>query len=264
MNPHFDYIRIATWNLSDYLGVCAEIMRESQGFRSARWLQYVGRRSQDGRTFFGMGEQNRTRHHVIQFSGGKAEETEPQWKKYPDSFYCTRLDVQVTIAEPDDHDAESLYKSLNRKGKSIVKSPGCSTVYLGVRTSDLFARIYEKPIDGKRYLRCEFELKGQYARSAFALVRNGDTDARKLFQQCLHSGRVPEPHASWFTVKGDEDSGLTAAEKVKSLAATESWLKNTEIGIMRHLGFEDTRGMVLDFIDRLEMARSFAETLDED
>ena len=206
-----------------------------------------------------MGEQTRKRHHVIQFSGGAAEGGFENLSTKDNTFYCTRLDIQVTILEPPEHNAENLYSLLHRKGKSIVRSPGAATVYLGARTSELFTRIYEKPVLGTRYLRCEFELKGRYARSAFAKMRSGITTRADLFQQCLNQARVPEPHMTWFTSKPDENSGLTAADEQKSLDATRTWLANTEAGIIRHLGHEDTRGMVLDFISRLEVAKSFAE-----
>ena len=258
MNPHLDYLRLATWSLESYLPVVADLMR-SHKTRQASWLQYRGRRSSDGQLFFGMGEQTRKRHHVVQFSGDLAEAESDRAFKLDLAFYCTRLDIQVTIKEPAEHNAERLYKNLNRKGKSIVRSPGSATVYLGVRTSELFTRIYEKPTGAGRFLRCEFELKSRYARGAFDKMRDGVTSKADLFQQCLNQARVPEPHKTWFTVNPDENSGLTAADQAKSLAATRAWLANTESGIIRHLGHEDTRGMVLDFISRLEVAKSFAE-----
>lgn len=258
MNPQLDYLRLATWQMECYLPVIANLMR-SHKTRKASWLQYRGRRSEDGQLFFGIGEQTRKRHHVVQFSGSLAEHESYIAMQYDNSFYCTRLDIQITIHEPKEHNAEALYKSLNRKGKSIVRSPGCATVYLGIRTSELFTRIYEKPTTVGRFLRCEFELKGRYARAAFSKLRDGITSREDLFQQCLNQARVPEPHLTWFATNTDENSGLTAADQAKSLAATKAWLANTETGIMRHLGHEDTRGMVLDFISRLEVAKSFAE-----
>lgn len=261
MDPLFDYIRLATWKTNPYLYTTANLQRQ-MSCKPGRWLQYKGRKSEDGRLFFGTGEQNRKRHHVIQMSGGLAQQQYELWRNYPDVFYCTRLDIQVTIEEPKEHDARKLYRSLQRKGKSIVESPGTATVYLGVRTSDIFTRIYEKPIDNVRYLRCEFELKGQYSRQAFTDLRQNAITPQKLYAQCLNQARVPDVYKHWFSTGGDESGGLTAAERLRSLANTKAWLDNTETGIMRLLGAEDTRGMVLSFIERLEVAKHFAEKFD--
>lgn len=258
MNPKLDYLRLATWQMESYLPTIASLMRRHPT-RKAAWLQYRGRRSEDGQLFFGMGEQTRKRHHIIQFSGGLADDECAEALRLDNTFYCTRLDIQVTIKEPPEHDAIKLYAGLHRKGKSIVRSPGAATVYIGVRTSELFTRIYEKPMENARYLRCEFELKGRYARAAFGKMRDGLTTKAELFQQCLNQARVPEPHAKWFTTQADQIGGLTAAESLKSLENTAAWLRNTETGILRHLGHDDTRGMVMDFISRLEVAKSFAE-----
>lgn len=258
MEPHFDYLRLATWVINDYLFTTANLLRQHQ-WKHAGWLQYKGRRSDDGRLFFGVGEQNRRRHSIIQLSGGLAEEKQAEWMTWPASFYCTRLDLQVTILEPKEHDPDELYERLQRKAKSIVKSPGTATIYLGARTSDLFTRIYEKPLAGKRFLRCEFELKGKYARSAFLSIRTGMYSKEKLYQQCLNQSRVPKPYAEWFRVNGDESGGLEAAEKSQSLAATKTWLDNTEIGIMRLLGHEETRGMAISFIEELKIVKRFAD-----
>lgn len=261
MNPQFDYIRLATWNFEAYLGASKNLSSRYK-IRRGSWLQYKGHKSDDGRMFFGRGEQGRKPHQVVQFTGALAHDDREFWMGLSGAFYCTRLDLQVTILEPREHNGLQLYKRLHRKGKSYVESPGATTVYLGVRTSDLFTRIYEKEVTGERFLRCEFELKGRYAKATHDRLRRREITIEQAYQMALNQARVPEPHATWFATNTDETRHLERAESEESLRRTKVWLDNTEVALHRKLLAHDTRNMVLHFIERLELAAKYAKAVD--
>lgn len=255
--PYLDYLRLATWDTAQYASLLAKLYAKDV-YKPAKWLQYRGKRSVDGSIFHGMGIQgrgeNERRHTVVEFSGSESH----VWRKECASwstFYCTRLDVQVTIEEPAGHDAERLYKKLHRKTKSIIISPGVCTVYVGSRRSDLFTRIYEKPINNKRYLRCEFELKGKYSKAAWMSYQQSDTTIAQIFATCHERAKIPSPWREWFTVDADAYPNLLKLEETENLRARLAYLHDTETALERMFMEHDTRGAVNGMIERLEMMR---------
>lgn len=254
---YFDYLRLATWDTSSYAHVLAKLY-SNETFKPHKWLQYRGKQSEDGRIFHGLGSQGKgaleRRHAVIQFSGAAAHE----WRRTActwDDFYCTRLDVQVTIEEPPEHDAELLYGKLHRKAKQIIKQPGAATVYLGARRSPLFTRIYEKFVDGKRYLRCEFELKQAYARRAWDSYKAGDTSTAEIFATLHERAKIPSPWDEWFRIGADTYFELLQGQEAQDLHNKLIWLKDTETALERAFYAHETRGAVAAMIERLEDMR---------
>ena len=88
-------------------------------------------------------------------------------------WYATRVDVQITIPQPK-ISLEKIHKSLGKKKTTLISSEANQTLYVGARTSDVFTRLYEKPLD-KMYLRLEFEIKGGSARAVWESIRGGTT-----------------------------------------------------------------------------------------
>ena len=255
--PYLDYLRLATWNTAQYASLLAKLY-EKDVYAPSKWLQYRGKRSADGHIFHGMGSQGRgsleRRHAIIHFSGSESHVWRKECRDW-DTFYCTRLDVQVTIDEPEEHDAERLYKKLHRKAKSIIISPGACTVYVGSRRSDLFTRIYEKPVNGKRYLRCEFELKGKYSKAAWLSYQEKATTVSQIFATCHERAKIPSPWREWFTVDSDACPNLLRSEASQDLRAKLAYLLDTETALERMFMSHETRGAVDCLIERLELMR---------
>jgi hypothetical protein len=224
--------------------------------KPGHWLQYHGRRSDDGGIFHGQGIQGGRPHHIAHMSGERSDD----WASYfmhaewTDKIYCTRIDLQVTIAEPTEHDGVALYEKVHRKVKSIVRSPGVTTVYVGARSSQLFIRVYEKVLE-ERFLRCEFELKQDYARNAWdALVASSVTKA-DLFNSCLEKSSLPQNYRDWFRSDSDRTDALSAQQLEKDLQAQLTYLKNTELALTRLLQQHSTQQAVYGLIGRLERER---------
>jgi hypothetical protein len=112
----------------------------------------------------------------------------------------TRLDVAVdleTDTEPTDF-ADAGYSG-RFKSYGVQKSETGTTVYVGSRTSDRYAKIYRYALPHPRYklLRCEFTYKKDYAKAA----------GRLYAEQGLH-----ELAGSSGTTWGFEHSDWTSAE----------------------------------------------------
>ena len=255
--PYLDYLRLATWDTAKYAFLLGKLYR-NDSFQPAKWLQYRGKRSVDGRIFHGMGSQgrgeNERRHAIVEFSGSESHAWRKECRSW-ESFYATRLDVQVTIEEPPEHLAMALYEKVHRKTKNIIISPTVCTVYLGSRRSDLFTRIYEKDVNNRRYLRCEFELKGKYSRNAWRSYCEGATTVAQIFVTCHQRAKIPSPWREWFTVEGDAYPTLLQGEQSVDLRAKLAYLHDTETALERMFMAHETRGAVIGMIERLETMR---------
>jgi DNA relaxase NicK len=143
---------------------------------------------------------------------------------------------------------------VHRRTKSIVQSPGVTTVYIGARSSQLFIRIYEKVLD-ERYLRCEFELKQDYARNAWDGLCQRTLVLADLFHSCLGKSGIIEPWLTWFSVNSDRTDALNAQQLEKDLQAQLTYLKNTELALTRLLYQHSTQQAVYGLIGRLGRLR---------
>lgn len=254
-NPRIDYLRIATWDSATYAYLSAMI-NDQVITKPGHWLQYHGRRSDDGGIFHGQGIQGTRPHMIAHMSGERSDD----WANYfmhaewTDKIYCTRLDLQVTIAEPKEHDGVALYDKVHRKVKSIVRSPGVTTVYVGARSSQLFIRVYEKVLE-ERFLRCEFELKQDYARNAWDSLVAVKVTKADLFNSCLEKSSLPKNYRDWFRSNSDRTDALSAQQLEKDLQAQLTYIKNTELALTKLLYQHTTQQAVYGLIGRLERLR---------
>jgi hypothetical protein len=254
-NPKIDYLRIATWDSATY-AYLASMINEQVITKPGHWLQYHGRRSDDGGIFHGQGMQGYKNHHIAHMSGERSDDWADYFMKadWTDKIYCTRIDLQVTISEPKEHDGVALYEKVHRKVKSIVRSPGVTTVYVGARSSQLFIRVYEKVLD-ERFLRCEFELKQDYARNAWDSLVAVKSTKDDLFNSCLKKSSLPKNYRKWFAVNSDRTDALSAQQLEKDLEAQLTYLRNTELALTRLLYQHSTQQAVYGLIGRLEGLR---------
>ena len=126
MNAHLDYIRLATWNTAHYAYMASQIMKEyDRDYQPGKWLQYSGHRAPQ--FFMGTGEQNGRRHHVLSASGSLSDRMRKSLTKL-DGFYCTRLDIQMTIKKPAWVDLAWLHKSLGKIKTTLISSDSNDTL----------------------------------------------------------------------------------------------------------------------------------------
>jgi hypothetical protein len=162
-------------------------------------MQYAGLNC-DG-VFYGVGRQHKGLHAILQVPGYRSWHAAMAAQLEPESVRCSRFDLQVTIDAALVPSIERLFDVMNSadtadwnhtgprpKLQHIRNSDGYDTLYVGTRTSELFRRIYVKPIEGKDYVRFEVEVKGNLAR---ALWERGDVSSREaqadIFRHQFHA-----------------------------------------------------------------------------
>lgn len=185
--PFLDYIRIATWDYMQYTDILARLMKNWPfKWEQGRWLQYRGWRKEE--LFIGHGEQNGKHHCIIQTSGSLSDRVIKTLLSL-EGWYCTRLDIQVTLFCPKEFKLAWVRDQCRTKNTTLIESKENDTLYLGSRTSDIFTRLYEK-ISTEKLLRLEFELKGLRARAAWESLMLGEY-AQAIFLYYLRSSKLP-------------------------------------------------------------------------
>ena len=229
MKAHLDYLRLATWELSGYPLLMSEIMsRWPADWQQSTWLQYSGWRKEQ--IFIGQGWQNKRRHAIFQASGSQAHNIMHGFVELP-HWYATRVDVQITIPQPK-ISLEKIHKSLGKKKTTLISSEANQTLYVGARTSDVFTRLYEKPLD-KMYLRLEFEIKGESARAVWESIRGGTTTGQ-IFNYYLGRSILPGIVKKHFDDASADASDLfLAAEQKHDAEKKLKWLESIDNAVMR-------------------------------
>jgi len=247
MTAKLDFLRLATWNVAEYTHTISEMMlRDPGGWEPAKWLQYKGKRK--GSIFFGMGEQKGARHCVINISGFESDEFVKGWQ-LSDGWYATRLDVQVTIAEPIYVNLPEIYARINQHVKSsLIQSDLNDTLYVGVRTSDIFTRLYEKPLD-IMYLRLEFELKGSRSRAAWRAINTG-AEIAEVFKFYLDRSKLPDDIRGLYVMSGVDATERAMNEEIKKDDLnTLKWLMSIDAAVMKALNNHAIGGRVSQIVE---------------
>ena len=246
MNAHLDYLRLATWNTAHYSFMASAIMRNYDfDYKPGKWLQYSGHRAKQ--FFMGGGEQQGRRHHVVSASGSLAEEMRANLMGL-DGFYCTRIDLQMTILKPDWVDLGKLHKSLGKIKTTLISSEENDTLYFGSRESDKFARLYEKPLGDKMFLRMEFELKGKMATGAWNAILSGET-VGGIYKRLLMQSILPIKFMNMFENADDTatDKALRA-EIQHDNAKILKWIMSLDAAMRRHINNHEIGDQVIEII----------------
>lgn len=228
LKTHLDYLRLATWDLASYPLLMSSLMEKWPGnWEQGSWLQYKGWRKEQ--IFIGRGFQNKRHHAVCQASGVQAEKMKSGFLEL-EKWYCTRLDVQMTIPSPDIN-LDRIHKSLGAKKTTLISSEKNKTLYLGSRTSDIFTRLYEKPLN-EMYLRLEFEIKGQSAKSAWVALQAG-TLVSQIFAYYLGRSKLPIVVKRHYDNAGANDTDLhLVAETLHNAERKLKWLQSIDNAVM--------------------------------
>jgi hypothetical protein len=247
MNAKLDFLRLATWDSAELSFLTSHLMEEMNGtFEHAKWLQYKGW-ANDG-VFLGHGEQDNSLHGVVNISGFKSDEHYVNLLEW-ETFYCTRMDIQVTIRQPSDVILPEVYERIREHTKaSLIQSDENDTLYLGARTSEIFTRLYEKILDTK-YLRLEFEIKGRRARAAWRALRAGSSP-NEIFNYYCGKSHLPVDIIRLFELAGDGETEHAMREEIrKDDENTLKWLQSIDGAFMKALSnhnIGDQVQMILD------------------
>lgn len=173
--PAIDWITATTKNYKESVRIAKEIAKECECGKPRpqnrkMGVYWEGRGCECG-YFIGSRMHNTTLIHITVISGAAANGKvardllmSTDWKK-------TRVDVQLTIDEPfkpvalaaylrNSHDARGAKPNIQSIDNGTVTA---GTVYIGSKTSEVFARIYIKEGDeGVYYSRYEIVLKSRY------------------------------------------------------------------------------------------------------
>lgn len=236
MKSCIDYLRLASWGHEPYTDVMANLMQNWPGdWERGKWLQYAGWRKEE--FFIGMGEQDKKRHAIVHASGMLAHKMHSVFMDF-ENWYCTRIDIQRTVKEPEWVDLPKLHKMLGRKGTSLISSELNDTLYIGSRASDQFTRLYEKMYD-EMYLRLEFELKGKRALLAWEAINDGD-DCDRVYDYYLGKVKLPQRYIELY--KNTEHSATEKAmtkEREHSAENKIIWLTSLDNAIRKAIGDHD-------------------------
>ena len=222
-----DFIRLATWDITEHTYNLSDILTSEPGeWEPGKWLQYHGWRKDS--QFIGTGEQNQKRHSIINVSGYRADSKYKSFLKF-ETYYSTRIDIQITIPKPADIDLATIYNEwADKKTKiSLIRSEENDTLYVGSRTSPVFIRLYEKPLDSL-YLRLEFEFKGKVARGIWRALQ-GKATIDEIFQHYLSKSNLPDlVKHHYFAVEDGATKFAIREEVLKTDSKKLAWLQSID------------------------------------
>ena len=253
MQAYIDYIRLATWELKPYTTAAARLHEHSGGWRPGRFLQYSGQKCDS--MFHGTANQRGQRHYIIQVSGDKCVELGPSLINL-DGLYCTRIDLQITVRQGKNYNARAIYDDVratpgNGRTASLLLSDTGSTVYIGNRESDTFARLYEKHILKDEYVRLEFEIKGTTARNCWESLRERTATPTQLYALIMGRFRLPDYIRDRYTPREDANGQLIRAELTKARNSKLEWLMSLDSAIFALAVDHDTGHVVRTWLEKL-------------
>lgn len=229
-----DFLRLATWDITAHTNLLSDFLTEGTGnWEHGKWLQYHGWRREQ--VFLGTGYQEKRRHSIINISGYSADRNYRSLLCF-DSYYCTRIDIQITILKPAGIELAKVYDQLKKQEikASLISSEKNDTLYIGARTSDVFTRLYEKPLEAM-HLRLEFEFKGKVARAIWKALQSENT-VDEIFQHYLEKSKLP-PYVKvhYFEVQDGETAFATRQEILKSDENKLAWLQSIDESVRQAL-----------------------------
>jgi len=186
-HAQIDYLTLTTWD-SDIWRFWNHHFIETGYLRhvDSKIPMYVGQTyyRKSGSCFVGQGEQKGLSHYTIKISGNLAEELKVhafnQRKAY--QVECRRVDLQITIPEPDGWSQIALLNRVHKRGQipgwaasADAKAGRLETVYIGSWNSDRFSTVYVKLTAGnERLLRLETRYKADRANALLPQLANGE------------------------------------------------------------------------------------------
>jgi len=178
--PMCDYVTFTSWRKDGFSHFEDTCWLPSESEPESR-MNYKGKRY--ATMFLGDGVQNGHWHRCLMVSGSAADEVLPLVLDVEEHWTNTRLDLQVTCDWPN-NDLFGLASELVRvhgvEKVNFRSSASGQTVYLGSRSSDKFARIYNK---SHRLVRFEVQYKKNYSDGMARQMINMGDDGRKEYMR---------------------------------------------------------------------------------
>lgn len=256
MNTQTDYLRIASWSDRAYSNIVARVMLAwPDDWKQSKWLQYRGWKKES--FFIGHGRQQGKSHTVINVSGSLSQKMLPTLREL-DEWYCTRIDLQITIdaCVMGDDRLAMVRDDCDTKNTTLIESIENDTLYLGSRSSDVFVRLYEKILEDKKYLRLEFELKGQRARACWLAIVQGES-IDKVFKYYNKRSKLPGNVKEWFDAYGVAATQEAMNNEILHASRMKlKWLQSLDTAVMKYMNNHDIGD------DVKELIRSWAKHAD--
>lgn len=234
MKSALDYLRLATWDIISHTDLLAELLIDSCGeWQVSKWLQYHGWKREQ--FFLGTGFQKEKRHSIINISGYQADRNVTNLLVL-ESYYATRIDIQITTPQPENIVLPTVYQELKLADvkTSIIQSELNDTLYVGARTSPVFIRLYQKPLD-KMHLRLEFEFKGKVARGIWKSLQSENT-VDEVFQHYLAKSKLPDyVKAHYFSAQDGETAFAIRQEIAQTDEKKLAWLQSIDASVRQAL-----------------------------
>lgn len=250
---YLDYLRLASWHDASALKLTSQVRRSIPKWRDGFWLQYRGWYGDD--SFYGIGEQNGKRHYVWR-SAGPSSSVLYALGECLEEIYCTRIDVQVTIVLPDNYDVFAVYQDMQDvkdRSVSIIDSETGSTIYIGNRTSERFARLYTKEYEENKFLRLEFEFKGKTARAIYRQIKDGKTGPTKCFQYFLKNFGLLDYIVDWFDTGTDAEMERLVIEQNSDDEKRLAWLHSLTNTVIKMGNDHNTGDSVRELLRNWQM-----------
>lgn len=163
--------------------VVLELMHDAEKWTRQRFLQFVGDKweNENGTLFYGYYNSDKTGEHtIVQVSGSLAHLSLPYLLPVVKNgnAKATRIDIQSTVVQPTDWEQIRFFNRMEVNGRSPQwrssvdrkSKKQLTTVSVGSRESEVYARCYQKVTNGgELLLRFEGEYKGGKAE---AIVRD--------------------------------------------------------------------------------------------
>lgn len=248
MNTHLDYLRLASWEPNAYTETIARAMLNwPDNWEQSGWLQYKGWRKEG--FFIGHGLQQNKSHTIINVSGSLAHKMLPTLREL-EHWYATRIDLQITVdASCMGDDTLAIVRDhCQTQNTTLIESMDNDTLYLGSRTSDTFTRLYEKILEMKKYLRLEFELKGQRSRACWQAITNGEP-LDKIFKFYNKRSKLPDNVIEWFNAYGVSATHEAMINELKQSERLKlEWLQSLDSAVMRYMNSHEIGDAVKELI----------------
>jgi hypothetical protein len=233
--PAIDYLTLTSYNRWDYESFQRAILASEQGrMIQGRLMQYSGIK---GASMFVGGATVQGRDHFIFSASGERAQTAALVLAEEMPGSCTRVDIQITVPMPFDYDCRWLADGLRWSDWIGYKRPvnirdnedGFDTVYVGLRNSGDFTRIYIKTDGENMWLRFETQFQKRRAVRVWPAIAND----RAMMDRVLR-GRVDaipeldEPGMNAIRqAVSVEGLNVAAQRRVPGENSTYIWLRDT-------------------------------------
>ena len=156
--------------------------------------------------------------------------------------------MQMTVEKPTWVDLAKLHRSLGKKKTTLISSEENDTLYFGSRESTKFARLYEKPLNGKMFLRMEFEVKGDVAVGVWNAILGGES-VGNIYKRLLFKSILPNKFKDLFDNADDTatDRALRA-EIDHDNQKTLKWIMSLDTAMRRHVHNHEIGDAVAEII----------------